>query len=389
LLVIGSRIVDSLGVLDKALGNREKVVIAYSGGKDSTALALLVLDWIVSRKRSLNVTLLHGDTLSEIFEMEHWARGFAETYIEMLSEHGSDGEIVVARPEPWESFYWRVFVRGYPASTFSWRWCVDLLKRKPGNRILREISRDAIMLLGHRDSESSARARALNSRTGSCSLSPGSCYSYYLSLDGDIEKIYPIRSWDDRDVWSYLRAWRNRLGILDNLFRLYGYGLVKARYGCWHCTLVKIQLGHEILGGGYMYFEAVRKIYRAVSDIPEMRAAKDSGYSRHGFLLAPARSLILNSMLVAEKLSGIRLYGLDESRIDGHSLREIFVEMPSQEANKIVEKVEKENKGDLRRVMSIEELRDIDRHRKDLEKIWEHRLVKNDKHIKEIIDLVV
>jgi len=388
-LVIGSRVADSLSILDKVLSNREKVVVAYSGGKDSTALALLVLDWIVSRRRSLDVILLHGDTLSEIFEMEHWAREFARTYIEMLSEHDSRGEIIVARPEPWESFYWRVFVRGYPASTFSWRWCVDLLKRKPCNRILREISRDVVMLLGHRDSESSARAKSLSSRTGSCSLSPGSCYSYYLSLDGDIEKIYPIRSWDDGDVWSYLRTWRNRLVILDNLFRLYGYGLVKARYGCWHCTLVKIQLGHEVLGGGYMYFEAVRKIYRAVSDIPELRAAKDSGYSRHGFLLAPARSLILNSILVAERLSGIRLYGLDESRIDGHSLREIFVEMPSQEADKLVKKVEEENRGDLKRVVSIEELRDIIRHRKDLEKIWEHRLVKNDKHIKEIIDLVL
>jgi len=388
-LVIGSRVTDSLGILDKALGNREKVVIAYSGGKDSTALALLVLDWIVSKRRSLDVTLLHGDTLSEIFEMEHWAREFARTYIEMLLEHDSRGEIIVARPEPWESFYWRVFVRGYPASTFSWRWCVDLLKRKPSDRILREIGKDTIMLLGHRDSESSARARALNSRTGSCNLSPGSCYSYYLSLDGDIEKIYPIRSWSDEDVWSYLRTWRNRFGILEQLFRLYGYGLVKARYGCWHCTLVKIQLGHEVLGGGYMYFEAVRKIYRAVSDIPELRATKDKGYSKHSFLLASARSLILNSMLVAEKLSGIRLYGLDESRIDGHSLREIFVEMPSQEASKLVEKVEKENKGDLRRVMSIEELRDIIRHRKDLKKIWEHKLVKNDEHIKEIIDLVL
>lgn len=388
-MVSSSRVADSLGVLDKALGNRERVVIAYSGGKDSTALALLVLDWIVSRKRSLDVVLLHGDTLSEIFEMEHWAREFARTYIEMLSEQGSEGEIVVATPEPWESFYWRVFVRGYPASTFSWRWCVDLLKRKPSNRILREISRDAIMLLGHRDSESSARVRALNSRTGSCSLSPGSCYSYYLSLDGDIEKIYPIRSWSDGDVWSYLRAWRNRLGILDNLFRLYGYGLIKARYGCWHCTLVKIQLGHEVLGGGYMYFEAVRKIYRAVSDMAELRAAKDSGYSRHGFLLAPARSLILNSILIAERLSGIKLYGLDESRIDSYSLREIFAEMPSQEADKLVKKVEEENRGDLKRVVSMEELRDIGRYRKDLEKIWEHRLVKNDKHIKEIIDLVL
>jgi DNA sulfur modification protein DndC len=207
-----------------------------------------------------------------------------------------------------------------------------------------------------------------------------------MSLDGGTERVYPIRGWRDRDVWAYLKEWREKLGILDQLFHLYGYGLIPARYGCWHCTLVKVQLGHEVLGGGHLYFEAVRKIYRAVSDLPELRATKDRGYSRQGFLLAPARSLILNSMSLAEKLSGIKLYGLDESRIDGLSLREIFLEIPEGEADRIIENVERTSGGDPRRVVSIGDLRDLERHRKALEKVYEHPLIKEEKHAEELLN---
>jgi DNA sulfur modification protein DndC len=381
-----SRVRESLEILGRALGGRKGVVVAYSGGKDSTALALLLLDWIDLSGRPLTVTLLHGDTLSEIFEMEHWARVFAERYLEMLSRRGSRGVFRVARPEPWETFYWRVLVRGYAAPSFKWRWCVGLLKRRPSLRLLSGLEGDAVVLLGHRDSESSARARALSLRARTCPLAPGSCFAYYMSLDAGVEKVYPIRGWRDGDVWAYLRGWRERLSVLDQLFHLYGYGLVPARYGCWHCTLVRVQLGHEVLGGGHLYFEAVRKIYRAVSDLPELRATKDRGYSRQGFLLAPARSLILNSMVLAERLSGIKLYGLDESRVGGLSLREILLEMPEEEADRIIESVERANRGDPRRAVSVGDLRDLGRHRKALERVHEHPLIKEDEHAGELLD---
>jgi hypothetical protein len=141
-----------------------------------------------------------------------------------------------------------------------------------------------------------------------------------------------------------------------------------------------------VLGGGHLYFEAVRKMYRAVSDLPELRATKDRGYSRQGFLLAPARSLILNSMILAEKLSGIKLYGLDESRIDGLSLREILLEIPEGEADRIIESVERASGGDPRRAVSIGDLRDLERHRKALEKVYEHPLIKEDKHAEELLN---
>jgi DNA sulfur modification protein DndC len=189
------------------------------------------------------------------------------------------------------------------------------------------------------------------------------------------------------DVWSYIGEWGRELGdILDKLYRLYCYGTIPARYGCWHCTLVKVQLGHVALGEKYVYFEAVRKLYRAVSDIPELRVVKSSGYSRLGFLKAPARALLLNSMLLAEELSGIRLYGLDEAKVKGFSLREVFWEMPEREADRVIEDIERSRGGNLQRVVSVQDLRNVRKYHEDVMKLRKHPLVKNDEHAEEILD---
>jgi len=360
---LASHIDTSFKILDDALSSAKSLYIAYSGGKDSTALSILVYDWIVSRKRyDLDVVLVHSDTLSEIPEMESWARGFMEDYVVKLRRLGIHADYRVVAPTATETFYWRVFVRGYPAPTYSFRWCVYLLKRRPAREALEGAE---LILLGHRDDESSIRVRMLKSRTG-CPLRAGACSSYYFSVEGNARKIYPIRSWSEADVWKYLRSKVSEFD-LKQLFVLYGYGAAKARYGCWHCTLVKYQLGHLILEGGHMFYEAVRLLYRWLSDIPELRERKEKGYSRLGALKVSARSLIMNSMLIAEKLSGIRLYGLDESKVSGYSLREILFELPENEAEKLILEEDKKARGDPRRIPKISELRNIDMHKRDLE----------------------
>ncbi len=371
-----SRVLEVFRVFDELASKSNRFVIAFSGGKDSTALAILLLEWILDRGRNdLNVTIIHSDTLSEIPEMESWARAFAKRYSEMLRKVGVEVETVFEEPQPTETFYWRVFVRGYPAPTFNFRWCVKLLKRKPAQRALKAVD-GSILLLGHRDSESSARAQKIHSRLG-CPLGPSRCSSYYFS-EASAVKAYPIRGWSDSDVFNFLRE-RSSVYGLDELLRLYGYGLVNARYGCWHCTLVRHQLGHLVMGGGHMYFEALRKIYRWVSDIPELRIPKERGYSRLGALNAGARSLIHRLIPEAEKLSGINLYGLDMSSVYGHTLREIFYTIPPREANEIVMEEEKKEGGDLSRIVSIEDIRNIDKHRSSLEKHIEKIIEKSDK----------
>ncbi len=387
-----SKVLEVFKVFDELASKSNRFAIAFSGGKDSTALAILFLEWILDRGRSdLEVTIIHSDTLSEIPEMEAWARAFAERYSEMLRMAGAKAETVFVEPKPTETFYWRVFVRGYPAPTFRFRWCVELLKRNPALRALKAVE-GSILLLGHRDSESSARSQAIQSRLA-CPLRPSRCSSYYFSEAGAV-KAYPIRGWSDSDVFNFLRE-RSGDYYLDELLRLYGYGLVNARYGCWHCTLVKHQLGHLVMGGGHLYFEALRKIYRWISDIPELRIPKERGYSRLGPLNASARSLIHRLILEAEKLSGIKLYGLDISMVREHTLREIFYTMSPKEANKIVIKEEKREGGDLSRIVPIEDIRDIDKHRTNIEEHIGKIIEKSDeddiagKYIRELLHRVL
>jgi hypothetical protein len=74
------------------------------------------------------------------------------------------------------------------------------------------------------------------------------------------------------------------------------------------------------------------------------------------------------------------------SRIDGLSLREILLKIPEEEADRIIERVERASGGDPRRVVSMGDLRDIERHRKALEKVYEHPLIKEDKRAEELLN---
>jgi len=231
---------------------------------------------------------------------------------------------------------------------------------------------NALVLLGHRDEESSARAASLARRGMMCPLTAGRCSSYYFNVEGNSIRIYPIRSWTTAQVWDYLKTWRNRIN-LDDLFRLYMDGAIPARYGCWHCTLVKRQLGHYILGGNHMYFEAVRVLYRLISDLPWMRIPKDRGYSKLGPLTPAARAIIAKLILTAEKLSGIKLYGLDESKLEDYTLRQILFEIPENEANKIIRRAEAIHiKKDPQRFVDIESIRDVGKHREQILKFMEY-----------------
>lgn len=342
-------------ILDSAIYDGGRLIVAYSGGKDSTALSLMLYDWIMSRgARDVEVVLANSDTLSEIPAMREWTIEFMRWYVEKLREVGIEASYAIYTPEPTDTFYWRVLVRGYPAPTFSFRWCVKLLKREPVKRLVGVAG--SVLLLGHRDEESPARARSLKRRLGFCPLSAGRCASHYLQIEGNVKKLYPIRELSEEEVWSYLYS-REERSMLEKLFALYGYGVVKARYGCWHCTLVKRQLAHYLLGGEYMYFEAARLIYKWISDVPELRARKDRGYSRLGCLLRTARATLLHVIQIAEKLSGLKFYGLDEARVGGYTLREIFYVLEPKEADKVISSVEATKATPSDRLVSMEELR--------------------------------
>ncbi|MEM2352062.1 MAG: phosphoadenosine phosphosulfate reductase family protein [Thermoproteota archaeon] len=351
-------------IFDRHIKPATEVVIAYSGGKDSTVLSILFYRWLLrSRVPDVSVKLLHNDTSSEIDPMEVWAREFMVAMQSRLQALGYETDVLITRPSTVDTFYWRVIVRGYPAPSFSFRWCVKLLKMLPTVRSLRAFlgsdGRKTLLLTGMREDESIARARTVKKRFGGCGLGPSKCTAYYLTTEDvtGITKLAPIRDWSNTDVWEFIR----RVDDFQLSKLLYLYGCEEARYGCWHCTLVKVQWGLRALDKRYLYFDAVRLLYRLVSDIPSARLRKRTGYSRLGPLNAAARSLMLHLFTAAEELSGLRLYGLDEARISsGHTLRQLFYEMDEEEATNLI--LREDKTIDPRRFYPIGLLRNLNPH---------------------------
>ena len=310
-------------------------------------------------EKTPHIVLLHNDTLSEIPEMEEWVDDFVKQFKDNLLRLGVKLRVVFARPKATETWYWRVFVRGYPASTFNFRWCVDMLKIEPTEKALRSY-RSHVVVVGSRDEESGARARSMASRFGSCT-GGGSCLGAYFTVSNDIPKIAPIRFWSYEMVWAFLKAQRDfDVEKLFNLYRgLASSGSLGGRYGCWHCTLVTRQAANYYRRE-YLYAEAVRLIYKAVSDLASLfRERKEGGYSRWGPLNPLGRAIIFNAVKASEELAGRPIfYGLDKARIWALTLRRIFYQMSPEKADRIIAKIDP-----TPRRVPVAHLRDLSRHK--------------------------
>jgi DNA sulfur modification protein DndC len=353
---------DAFRVFDEAALKFRTFVLAFSGGKDSTAVAVLLYRWLAERGRRgekfPNVVLLHNDTLSEIPEMEEWVEYFVSQFRERVEKLGVKLRVIFARPRATETWYWRVFVRGYPAPTFNFRWCVDMLKIEPTDSSLKRY-KNYVLVVGARDEESGARSKSMKERFGVCT-GGGSCLGAYFTSNNDIPKAAPIRFWSYETVWAFLKVQKDfDVGRLVELYRgLASSGSLGGRYGCWHCTLV-VRQAANYYREEYLYAEAIRLMYRAVSDLAELfRERKEGGYSRWGPLNPLGRAVVFNALRAAEELTGRRIfYGLDKARIRNLTLRKIFYEMDPEKADRVITQADPTD-----RRVPVTALRDLSRH---------------------------
>jgi len=234
-----------------------------------------------------------------------------------------------------------------------------LLKVKPTKRFLQRLAatekESVTLLLGLRDSESSTRGRNMKSRYGNRVFNSETFTTYYLGRERiiRIKKVVPMKTWDECDVWSMMITQSDiDISELLNLYKSQG-----ARFGCWFCTLARLHRGlHAFDGVNFLYLDAARLLCRKISDLPDLRLRKRWGYSNYGALHFIGRAILLKSFQASEKLSGIRLYGLDEAKVKrGFSLRQLLYELDPEEAQKII--LEQDAKIDRKRIINIEELR--------------------------------
>ncbi len=220
----------------------QPVVVAYSGGKDSTFLLHHVLV-LLSEMRSNPLVVVYADTLVENPLIHQHALEFLGKVKTYCEETGIDVRILIAQPEIRNTFWVNVIGKGYPLPNHRFRWCQKKLKIKPVKKAL-EGFQEGIMLVALRSQESLARKRSLNRR-----------------LDGmELEKNHlrvfaPIFDFTEEDIWEFLTQnptpWGEDYSKVISLYKSArgecplipekgnGKSGCGSRFGCWVCTVVK------------------------------------------------------------------------------------------------------------------------------------------------------
>lgn len=181
----------------------ERLVVSFSGGKDSTATA----DVVVKALGNPRITHIFGDTTLE----------FPRTYeyVTRFSDNNPDTPVWISKNYD-QDFYKVCEDIGPPARMM--RWCCSMFKTGPITRLLNEAfpGEQILTFYGIRKCESVSRSKysRITHNTESVKIQKQTVAS-------------PIFFWSDLDVWLYILG--ERVDFND------AYRLGYDRVGCWCC----------------------------------------------------------------------------------------------------------------------------------------------------------
>ena len=319
-------------------------IVTFSGGKDSTLVAHLVFDMLLSLPpmlRTRQVFFVSNDTLVESpLVVKHMRQSLAEILrAAEIFRLPVSGEITV--PKLQDTFWTLLIGKGYPTPNRSMRWCTDRLKIQPtSGYILQKVNENgkAIIVLGVRKDESATRKASIESHQNleNSNLTPHSDLKNAL--------VYrPIADLSTDDVWEFLAAndppWG---GTHSDLIKLYreaaggecpivlsqeeapGCGTNSSRFGCWTCTVVnKDRSLQGFVDAGKTEFTPLIEYRDWLVDIrnkPEYRQAErrngkltfKSGKHIPGPFTIKARQEMLAKLLDVQATFGEELISQDE-----------------------------------------------------------------------------
>ena len=252
-------------------------VVGLSGGKDSTAVTMKMLETLESlpppirKRKRCYVTCVN--TLVEAPPVINHVHSFISELREYVLSRELPVEVVELSPEVEQTFWVNLIGRGYPTPVREFRWCTDRMKIRPQTKFVKEnmdIFGDPPVihfLLGTRYDESHARKATMeaNSSMGTDIHPHGSMPSAGV--------IRPIENWSTEDVWDYLLEpeWENGnsnpfFKINQRLAHLYRDAAsgecpvihdptqqtcAGSRFGCWTCTVVEVDSSlREMIASG-------------------------------------------------------------------------------------------------------------------------------------------
>jgi DNA sulfur modification protein DndC len=232
-------------------------VIAYSGGKDSTAILQMIwlaIGSLTSSQRVKPIEIAYVDT-----GMEHpaFTEILSATFAKIRAASAAQGmpfRLSLLKPELKHRYFVAVIGRGYATPTHWFRWCTKDMRIKPMTRFIKDhvsACGRVVIVLGLRRAESQARREVLAKyRNGN------KFQGAYGNLAG-ATALTPIEDFSVDEVWQFLMQTPCPWGDGNrNLARLYslasggecpsyslGDGLNAtcggSRFGCWTCTVVR------------------------------------------------------------------------------------------------------------------------------------------------------
>jgi len=301
----------------------QPVVIAYSGGKDSTFLLHHTLV-LLGEMRSNPLVVVYADTLVENPLIHQHALEFLEKVKEYCEAKGIDARIFIAQPGVNNTFWVNVIGRGYPMPSPWFRWCQDKLKIKPVKKVLERFS-EGIMLVAVRTQESMARQKSLKRRLNG------------IELEKNHLRVFaPIFDFTEEDIWEFLTQaptpWGEDYSKVIDLYRAArgecplipekgkfqsGCG---SRFGCWVCTVVKED---KTLKNQAQENKVLKKLHEfrnwmaefsldPQNRLPFRRNGKPAIKGK-GMLSLKAREEILKKLQELEKLTKMQLISPEET----------------------------------------------------------------------------
>lgn len=307
-------------------------VIAFSGGKDSTALLQLVFNMLLGmgKRATKPVIVLSSDTQVEAPNVADFVSKAMDRIHQAALGLGLPLVTQLVKPTPAESYWGKLIGKGYPPPSRWFRWCTSNMKIKPSRRAIEEITSEygsVILLLGTRIAESSQRGRTMQARDiNSRGLNP------HHEIPNALVAT-PIADWTTDDVWEYLTAnpcpWGGNHDFLFSLYRQASGGECPvvfdlntpscggSRFGCWTCTVVKEDKslqGFIRSGEGHLQpLVDFRDWLITLRDKPGYRSeVKRNGNAGPGPFLPAARQEILDELLVLEKKVQLPLISAEE-----------------------------------------------------------------------------
>lgn len=325
------------------LNDDRPLCIAFSGGKDSTALVFILLNVLKELKKNNQLYkktyIINSNTLAELPPLLEHLKKSLKSIQKYSDKKGLLTEVYEVIPLEKHTLNVQLLGVGMPPPSRQFRWCTSKLKVQPIERKLKQLFPDGkfISVVGSRRDESSDRKARIEKQ---------SKINSHLKINDrfpNADNLYPIEYWNTKNIWEYIFTQNKKIIDIDFLWNLYSdasskdakecsfvgaggknitegnLGCGQSRFGCWQCYVVRdndksldglLQSGYENieLYKAYreMYWNFTQKGWENTRDVYSHRTQQreffDKKYNRDEMtkpkgILLKARKMFFPEML--------------------------------------------------------------------------------------------